>query len=414
MAVSGDSTGLGPITALYRRVTRAYTAIPYNLSRGGHAFPAWHYFFEITRRCNLRCKMCQYIDWLEATPTRLQMEGELSTEEWLRVIDQTSRFGLITFTGGEVFVRKDFMEILEYACKRRRVHFISNATMLTEPRVQRCVELAPKRMGQRGFNFAGVSLDGTREVHDIIRAQRGAYDKSIRGLQLLADYKRRAGKKCPVVHINTVIQKENLAVLPDMPAVVAECGASVLNLLTEMRSHDIQELGHVDPGQFSRDDIRNPWIDRRELDAALKATIAAAQACGVEVRLPRMPYEAVLEHYDGGYELSDFECRAVWTNLYVGAKGGVYPCFIQKVGNVRENTLKELWNSPQMRTFRQRRRSAGFAVCRGCCELEYTGRFDNSPQAILDRPAPDAVPGVPNCARAPRGTAQPQEPAGVK
>jgi MoaA/NifB/PqqE/SkfB family radical SAM enzyme len=371
----------GTITSLYRRVTRLYSAIPYRFMRSGHAMPTLHYFFEVTRRCNLRCKMCQYIQWLETTPTKVQADGELSTEEWRHVIDQTTPWSILTFTGGEVFVRKDFMQLFEHACSKRRVHFISNATMLTEERAKRCAELAPKRLGGKGFNFAGTSIDGTREVHDVIRAQRGAFDKSMRGMQALARHRDELGKKCPIIHINTVILKDNLHVLPDMPQVAKDAGAEVLNLLTEMRSHDIQELGHVDPGSFGRDDINNPVIPREELDAALRDTLANAQKLGIEVRLPRMPYEDVLQHYEGGYELSKFECRAVWTNLYVGAKGGVYPCFINKVGNVREHSLKELWNSSQMRAFRRRRRDSGFAVCRGCCELEYKGPIPKGAQA---------------------------------
>ena len=58
----------------------------------------------------------------------------------------------------------------------------------------------------------------------------------------------------------------------------------------------------------------------------------------------------------------------------MGSKGGVYPCFIQNVGNVRENTLKELWNGETMRAFRQRRRKMAFEVCRGCCEMDYFGK----------------------------------------
>jgi len=49
--------------SLYRAATKLHTAIPYHLSSGGYAFPAWHYYLEVTRRCNLRCQMCQYINW---------------------------------------------------------------------------------------------------------------------------------------------------------------------------------------------------------------------------------------------------------------------------------------------------------------------------------------------------------------
>ncbi len=361
----------GRITFLYRLATHVHSGLPYRFSRGGKAFTPWHYFLEITRRCNLRCQMCQYIDWLSNTPAQEQKEGELTTDEWKAVIDQTSRFSLITFTGGEVFVRRDFMELLEYASARRRTHFISNATMLTEERAQRCIDLAPKRFGGRGFNFAGVSLDGTRDVHDEIRAQQGAFEKSVRGLKLLAEFRASKGKSAPLIHINTVIQEKNLEVLPEMPGVAKECGANVLNLLTEMRSFDQPELGRVDPATISREDLRIPRLNRERLDHALRETLRQAERVGIEVRLPRMPYQEVLNHYDGGYDLTRFECRAIWTNLIVGSKGGVYACFIQKVGNVREHGLRDLWNNDVMREFRRRRRDGGFAVCRGCCEIEY-------------------------------------------
>ncbi|MFO7775464.1 MAG: radical SAM protein [Candidatus Hydrogenedentota bacterium] len=369
----------GRVTALYRRMVQMYAAIPYNLSRTGRSFPAWHYFFEITRRCNLRCKMCQYITWLENTPTKVQAEGELTTEEWLNVIDQTGRWSLITFTGGEVWVRKDFGQILDYACAKRRVHIISNATMLTEARARHSVELAPKRLGGKGLNFAGISIDGTRELHDEIRGQRGAFDKSMKGIRTLAETRREMGKSCPLIHINTVILKDNLEVLPEMPRVAAEAGAEVLNLLTEMRAHDLPGLGHADPGSFNQSDMAMPTIDVDRLDEVLKETMRVAEEVGIELRLPRTPYDELLTYHEHGYDLTNYECRAVWTNLYVGAKGGVYPCFIQKVGNVRENTLREIWNNPAMQQFRRRRREGGFAVCQGCCELEHKGY---APEAV--------------------------------
>jgi MoaA/NifB/PqqE/SkfB family radical SAM enzyme len=369
-----SSVAQGTITTLYRGIHRLYTELPYRLSPNAYAFPTWHYYFEITRRCNLRCKMCQYIDWLETVPTKVQAEGELTTEEWLRVIDQTGRWSLITFTGGEVFVRKDFMQIFEYACRKRRVHFISNATMLTEERARRCVELAPRRFGGRGFNFAGVSIDGTRDIHDVIRAQKGSYDKSIAGVKMLSRFRREAGKRAPLIHINTVIQDENLDCLPEMPAIVKDAGAQVLNLLTETRVHDLPNLGYVDPSSFKRGDFKQPRIDRGRLERALDRTLEEARKHGIEVRFPRMPLEEVVNHYDEGYDLRKFECRAIWSTLIVGAKGGVYPCWINKVGNVRDHSLKELRNNEDMRRFRNKRRESGFAVCRGCCEIEYSAR----------------------------------------
>jgi hypothetical protein len=41
---------------------------------------------------------------------------------------------------------------------------------------------------------------------------------------------------------------------------------------------------------------------------------------------------------------------------------------------VREKTLKELWNSPGLRAFRQQTRKSLHAPCVGCCFLVYQGR----------------------------------------
>ena len=380
------TTAQGTITQLYQFVTRLHNSLPYHLSSAGRAFPAWHYFFEVTRRCNLRCKMCQYIEFLENVPVKEQRDGELTTDEWLNVIDQTGPLSLITFTGGEVWVRKDFPILLERACSKRRVHFISNAVMLDEEKARFCVGLAPKHFGGKGLNFIGVSIDGTEDIHDVVRAQRGSWKRSVEGIRTVSRLRDEAGKSCPLIHINTVLLEDNLDVLPEMPVIAKEAGVNVLNLLTEMRAPDNPNLGYDDPSVFGPEHVNIPRIDRARLHDALQKTLAKAKELRIEVRLPRMPYDFVLDHYDGGYDLTHLGCRSIWTNLYVGAKGGAYPCFIKNIGNVREHTLQELWNNESLREFRARRRRGAFEVCRGCCESEYSkkalpGNTDRDPNA---------------------------------
>ena len=369
--LSHSDKKMGLIAALYSSINRLHSGIPYRFSKSGKALPPWHYFFEITRRCNMRCKMCQYIEYLENVPTHEQRRDELSTEEWLGVIDDTQPLSLITFTGGEVWIRKDFPELLRHACAKRRVHFITNGLLLNEDNARLCADLAPRFFGGAGLNFVGVSIDGTEDIHDIVRAQSGAYKKTMEGVARLVRARGDSKRKAPLLHMNTVILDENLDALPKLPEIAAESGFNVLNLLTEMRGPDNQDLGHVDPASFGPENVNIPVINRERLESALRRTRESAAARGIELRLPRMRADDVLDHYDGGYDLQHMACHSIWTNLYVGAKGGVYPCFVQKIGNVREHRLKELWNSREMRTFRGRRRSAAFEVCRGCCEMEY-------------------------------------------
>ncbi|MCP4646084.1 MAG: radical SAM protein, partial [bacterium] len=143
-------TKLLSATEWYRRAMRLHSAVPFRLMPSGRAFPAWHYFFEVTRRCNLRCKMCQYREWFDRNPAGELLEGELTTEEWKDLIDQTGRFSLITFTGGEPWVRQDFLDRLSHASAKRRTHVITNGVMLNDERVRACVDLAPRGLTGTG------------------------------------------------------------------------------------------------------------------------------------------------------------------------------------------------------------------------------------------------------------------------
>ncbi len=369
-----DRESVLSVSNLYQFATRVYASIPYRFLKNGYAFPAWHYYFEVTRRCNLRCKMCQYIEWLENQPIKKQMEGELSTEEWFRVVDQVARFSLVTFTGGEPFVRRDFMDILARASAKARTHFISNTTMLPAERAEAVVALAPRRLGGIGFNFAGTSIEGPGERHDEIRKMNGAFHRSTTGIKTLVEFREAARKQCPLVHITTVIQKDNIDVLHHMPQVVKDAGASVLNLVTETRMHELPGLGEADPQSFNLEDITWPRIDREALTGALDKTIAAARDAGIELRLPRVPKEEIIKYYDGGIDLREYECRNAWNTLIVGRQGDAYPCWLVKVGNVREQTLKQLWNNAAMRDFRKVCRRKLFAPCPGCCFIEHKAR----------------------------------------
>jgi len=369
------------IAEFYRLAIRMHALLPYYVSRGGRAFPAWHYYLEVTRRCNLRCVMCQYIQWLKSTPVHEQEEGELTTAEWLDVIRQIPRSSLITFTGGEPLLRKDFLDILEAGSRRARTHFITNATLLNEEKARRDVALAPKRLGGKGLNFVGVSIDGPRDLHDKIRSMPGAFDRGIEGIRRIIEFRKKSGKKCPMIHVTTVIQDKNVDCLHEMPRVVAETGADVCNLTLEIRTLELPGIGEQAPDQYRMSQVTFPRIEPARLVKALADTRAAARAAGIELRAPDMPDDAIVRYYDGKMDLSRFRCEAIWTRVFVGCKGNVYPCWIKKIGNVREKSLKELWNAPEMRAFRCKMRQGLAPPCVGCCTLVGLDRKGNTENA---------------------------------
>ena len=91
----------------------------------------------------------------------------------------------------------------------------------------------------------------------------------------------------------------------------------------------------------------------------------------VRVRiLPKLPVPSILEHYANQFEPSGHTCVSPWTTMYISPTGCVYPCLNYYVGNIREQPLRELWNSERYRQFRNRLlRDGQFPDCVGCCVL---------------------------------------------
>ena len=69
--------------------------------------------FELTLRCNLRCKMCMF---RHADSENLRLiAGELTAEQWADMAQQVADAGTVSLllTGGEPMVRKDFIQVYE-------------------------------------------------------------------------------------------------------------------------------------------------------------------------------------------------------------------------------------------------------------------------------------------------------------
>ncbi len=129
--------------------------------------------WNLIRRCNLTCKHCYSISADKDFP------GELSTDEVFAVMDDLKAFGVpvLILSGGEPLLRPDIFDIARRAKGMGfYVGLSSNGTLIDENNIAQIAAI--------GFDYVGVSLDGLRETHDKFRRKEGAFDASMRGIQL--------------------------------------------------------------------------------------------------------------------------------------------------------------------------------------------------------------------------------------
>jgi radical SAM protein with 4Fe4S-binding SPASM domain len=150
---------------------------------------------EVTRRCPLTCVHC-YNNLPMAD--REARRSELTFEEHCRVLDQLADAGCLwlLFTGGEIFARRDFLDIYIYAKKKGfLITLFTNGTLIT-PRV------ADTLAAWRPFAIEITLYGRTRETYERLTGIPGSYDKCLRGIELLLERKLPLALKSVAVTVN--------------------------------------------------------------------------------------------------------------------------------------------------------------------------------------------------------------------
>lgn len=157
--------------------------------------------WNLIRRCNLTCKHCYSISADKNFP------GELSTEEVFAVMDDLKQFHVpvLILSGGEPLLRPDIFDISRRAKDMGfYVGLSSNGTLITDKNIHAIQAI--------GYDYVGVSLDGTEATHDKFRRKKGAFTESLNGIRLCRD----AGIKIGVRFTLTQDNAHDLPALLDL------------------------------------------------------------------------------------------------------------------------------------------------------------------------------------------------------
>lgn len=315
--------------------------------------------WNMTGRCNLLCRHC-YINAEDRV-----FEGELSTEEAKRFIDDLAemKVPVLLFSGGEPLVRPDLFELAEYAKEKGlRPVLSTNGTLITP-------DIA-KRIYETGFQYVGVSLDGSEEVHDHFRGRKGAFAEALAGIR----NSMAAGNK---TGIRFTVNKLNYHTLPEILNIVEQEKIPRFCMYHLVYSGRGKEISELDTTHEQKVDTINLLIEKT-LDFNRR---------GVEVEILTTD-----NHADGIYILQYFEkhqperveeirqlldmhggCSAGQKMANVDYRGDVHACQFWShvsLGNVREKPFSRIWNNPED-AFLQQLRSKSQQLTGKCGECRY-------------------------------------------
>jgi radical SAM protein with 4Fe4S-binding SPASM domain len=261
--------------------------------------------------CNLRCRHC-YLDF--------SLKDIVPFDVVCNYLDQLADHGCpeVVLTGGEIFLRKDLLDIVAYTeSKGFLFDLYTNANFID----RKMADALSKHLIQN----VQISIYGTNaELHEAVTKKAGTFDKSINAAKMLVE------RGVPV-RLEYHIQRDNFEDAFKFPEFATALGATYTfdSKLVPNRN------GSNEPLQYS-----------------------------VSLRQQAEIYKAGLMKRE-----TNFICTAAVSKARINAHGDIYPCELINtavVGNLKQQTLAEIWASGRRTRLREEILGYKPARCGGC------------------------------------------------
>ena len=279
---------------------------------------------EITTKCNFNCIHCYLGE---------HIKYGLSKEKLFDLLAQLRKMGVyeIQFTGGEPFIRNDFLEIVKYA---RELYFkvviLTNISLLNDEIINELEQLHVECISTTLFSL-------NDDVNDKITNKNQSANIVKSNLLKL--------KKTSIrTEVKTVVMKQNKI---DFHSIKKFCNNNQIDYLATEGVFPMMD-GSLKPLDYALEpkDLRN-CIE--ELD---------------EIRFGRIFYK--------NYKNEECICCEQRYSLFIDATGNIYPCnmWFRKIGNINENTLENIWNDSFLQHIRSETRNS-LKKCLNCDSKNY-------------------------------------------
>ena len=311
------------------------------------------FHIDLTDACTERCVHC-YVPKGQKDLLPVELVEKALTE--FRSVNGLT----VHLTGGEAMMHPDFERICR-KCVELNLNFIifSNMTLCDEKRIAFLKEVQPQFI-----NVSLYSMDPAE--HDAITQLPGSWQKTHDAVVKCCE----AGVAC---RIATPLLKENQDALPALRNFADEHRMHLVPAadIIAQADHVCANLAHA----CSTEELRR--VMRRDHDLFHKVYNAKIPACDAKV------------------------CDIGSARLYLNAKGNYYPCDSMHeyvLGNVRENTVEEIWKGEKLNYLRGLK-NRDFGACATCgnrpwCKVCPAANFNATGDLFKHHPSTCALAGV--------------------
>lgn len=265
--------------------------------------------------CNQKCVHCY------AAGQKQAEEEELSTEQWLEIIDKLRKIGIpqITFTGGEPTMRDDLFELID-----RARWFVSrlntNGIKLTK---EYCEKLKEVEIDSVQITF----YSSDKEIHNkLVGAPQ--YDNTVAGIENALAAGLSLSINTPLCTLNRDYV-ETLKFLHEKGVMYVTCS------------------GLITTGNATTEASENLQLSNEEIKQILADATDYAYANGMEIAFTSPGW--IEEEFFDEHGLSTPNCGACLSNMAITPGGNVVPCqswlSSDVLGNILTDEWEDIWNA---------------------------------------------------------------------
>lgn len=344
-------------------ITNVSYLLPY-----GYSFPPTIIRFRITYNCNSNCMMCPYHGKVGEYPA-INEESELSFNEFKSILDnikKTYRFlpykPKIIISGGEPFLKKDIMKIIDYiSLLNFKCIITTNGLLISDKQI--------KELSKCKNLLLCVSINGTKQINDVIRGT-GSYNK----IMILI---RKLKKKDVKFLFLTSITDKNYTEVYKLYKI-----ANKLNIDIQFTHyHFLNKIFHnkqlEDSKKFFGLGVRGFYditekirINTEKIKEEIN-NIRKDKNCKIDVKfLPEMPLNEIPRYYT---DLDDYrikeKCKFMYQAVLIQPDGYLTLCLNIPIINLKKNNYRIEFNHFKMRKFRTILKTQELPACYRCCRF---------------------------------------------
>lgn len=336
--------------------------------------PKW-LVLGVNNICNLHCKMCDvgtgysesnfYYHLMGAKPTNMPLEL------FQLICDQAAQFYpnvKLGYAFTEPLIYPHLLPSLEYAKTKKLYTAITTNGLKLKKLAQ---NLADVSLGE-----IAVSLDGPPKTHNEIRGNSQSFEWAFEGMEMLHKYsngKTKMSVFCTITEWNYDKLKEFARYFEKMP--LQTLGFMHTNYTnTGMAAAHNARWGEIYPAtesNLAQINLENINLPR------LSEEIQQLRKLNLPFPITFSPNLTDLQGIENFYLHPENKigkrCNDAFLNLMIKSNGTVIPahgrCYDVIAGNLYENDLQQIWNSPSLAQFRKDLMKDGglMPACSRCC-----------------------------------------------